>query len=69
MESINYVETASIALLVMFDATMVCRVVKIIFDGMADEELPTKNRLINCAKAIIVVNCISGLIIIIKSYY
>jgi len=69
MKSISYLNSLNIALLILFNAIMVFRITKICLDGMTDDDFPTKKRVMNCVKAMMVVNCIDGLIAIIKRYY
>lgn len=69
MESISYINGVTLVLIGIFNAAISTRIIKIIFDGMNDEEIPVKKKVFNCFKAGIVVNTILGLITIIQKYY
>lgn len=67
---IGIIRDLEITLLIIFNAGIVVRIMKIVFDGMEEEDYKSqKNRIINHIKALVVVNTAYGLISVIKNYY
>lgn len=65
----TYIQTATGAFLLLFNAGIAARVAKTYIDGMLDEEFNFKKKVLNLVKAAIVVNSIGGLIFIIEKYF
>ena len=66
LQSIN---AAKIALLLIFDALIVLRIIRILMDAQLNPEQDTAKMVRNRIVVIIVVSCLTGIIIKIQSFY
>lgn len=56
-------------LIVIFNAGIVARIIKILINGQSDEEQQTRKLVKNHIKAALIVNLISSLVLLFVSYY
>lgn len=66
---ITYIKTVTSAFLILFNAGIIARAAKTLTDGMLDDDIDSKKKVMNLVKASIAVNSIGGMILIIGKYF
>ena len=69
MTASEWLNNLAIVLILVFNAGMVTRITKTLFDGLGNPEGVNKKKIQNQLKSLAVIDCIAGVITFIESYF